>query len=81
MTIRSDFTVVSVQDTAIFIRDEDGYLSVTNDAEAVVDWILTAYSDDKTRRIIYRDTIGQWDELIHDGEKFVGFGPYSGPTP
>jgi hypothetical protein len=26
-------------------------------------------------RIIYRDTEGQWDELLHEGGKFHGFAP------
>jgi len=62
---------------AILIEDCNGPLSVTNDAEAVVeDLIASGYKD---YRIIYKDSMGQWDELLHDGKRFVDFGP--GYTP
>jgi len=46
--------------------------SVTNNAEEVVEFVLDYYST-TTKRIFYRDTMGNWDEMTHDGEKFVGF--------
>ena len=52
--------------------DESGRRSVTNDAERVVDQLYKLYGD---RRIIYRDSMGNWDELIHDHGRFVRFAP------
>jgi hypothetical protein len=54
--------------------DNDVGMSVTNDAENVVADVLRQYPD---HRIIYRDTMGQWDELVHFNGKFTGFAPYS----
>lgn len=58
----------------VFIVDNDVGMSITNDAENVVIDVLAKYPD---HRIIYRDTDGRWDELLHWGGKFVGFKPYS----
>ena len=48
-------------------------MSVTNDAEAVVYELVNKYGN---KRIIYKDSDGNWDELLHDGDQFTGFGPY-----
>ena len=57
----------------IYIIDLDGPVSVTNDAEAVVEYLLVQFPN---TRIAYRDTMGNWDELDHDGRKFTGFKPF-----
>ena len=57
----------------VFIIDCDGPMSVTNDAEAVVKFINDMYPG---RRIIYCDTMGNWDELLHTNGTFNGFAPY-----
>ena len=46
--------------------------SITNDAEAVVELTLSQHGP---RRILYQDTEGNWDELKHDGKKFMDFAP------
>lgn len=63
----------------IFIRDLDlGKVSVTNDAEAVVREVNFAHPG---KRIVYQDSDGFWDELIHDDGNFIEFGTYNGPHP
>lgn len=57
---------------ALVLFDRDGRVSITNDAEAVVANVLSTHPD---KRILYRDTIGDWAELLHDGKKFIGFKP------
>lgn len=70
---KADFDVLGFTDFEVFIVDNDGELSVTNDAEAVVKYLNGKFSD---RRIFYRDTMGNWDELKHDNrKKFIGFSP------
>ena len=65
-------------DPVIFIEDLNGPMSVTNDAEAVVkDLINLGYGD---YHILYKDSMGQWDELLHNGFRFIGFGPGYEPT-
>jgi len=78
MNVRAVFHTLKVTDTKVFIVDEDGPMSVTNDAEAVVAY-LNAWHPGK--RIIYRDTAGFWDELKHTNGRFDGFGPYSEELP
>lgn len=63
----------------VFIIDcNEGQLSVTNDAEDVVKYVLRHYPN---KRIIYRDSEMQWDELTHEYGEFVGFRSYTGWTP
>ena len=57
----------------VFIVDNDIGMSITNDAENVVDDVLKKYPG---HIIIYRDTMGEWAELVHFDGKFTGFAPY-----
>lgn len=50
----------------------DGGRSVTSAAEAVVAW-LKAQGFLGLRQVLYEDTDGVWDELLHDGKAFVAF--------
>ena len=75
---RAIYRVVQVQMPAlerepfVWIVDEcaEGRLSVTNDAEAVCHELHARFPN---HRIIYRDTEGKWDELLHRSGVFVGF--------
>ena len=74
----SDWHIVKETADKIFIVDEDlGNMSVTNDAENVVRYLLKTQSN-VHKKIIYRDSLGDWSELKHDGTKFVDFGYYTG---
>jgi hypothetical protein len=67
--------VQSVSHGVVYIVDLAnvcGTTSVTNDAENVVSNIAREYGN---MRIFYRDTDGQWDELVHDNGKFIRFAP------
>ena len=71
-----DFTVVRVSASPpiVWITDDDNPCrrSITNDAETVCQILQRAYPG---HRIIYRDTMGSWDELAHDRGCFLGFRP------
>ena len=73
---RAHYDVVRVTPEIVWIRDraeDDGVISVTNDAENVVMELHNKYHG---ARIIYQDTMGAWDELKHDGRGiFTGFAP------
>lgn len=56
---RSSFTTTVQGEFAVLV-DLDGEVSITNDAEAVV---ALVFEKTRCKRIIYRDTQGQWDEL------------------
>lgn len=78
MKVRSDFEIVAnVPDKAIAIVDLNrGRMSITNDAEAVVDWLTGRQFLSPGKRLVYRDSDGRWDELKHDGAgRFLGFAP------
>jgi hypothetical protein len=69
--MRAHVIVLKVTDDFIYLADEnDGAMSITNDAEAVVMWANKLYPN---RRIIYRDTEGYWDELVHEDGVFKHF--------
>lgn len=71
----SDWHVVGsdAERRIVWIVDEDrGGCSVTNDAENVVVALQNRFPG---YRVIYRDSIGNWDELCHDAGRFTGFAP------
>lgn len=51
--------------------DEPGCKSVTNDANRIV---AELHKTHPHYRIIYKDSMGNWDELLHVGPLFKGFG-------
>lgn len=75
---RSTYEVVLIEDDRVFIVDLDEGKSITNDAENVWQEIQNNW---RGRRLIYRDTMGRWDEIVGTiDEKFrfvsVQFRPY-----
>jgi hypothetical protein len=74
-TLRCDFYIAQEGANFIAIVDRNGGgMSVTNDAEAVCSSLHRQGKLPKTRFLIYRDSDGRWDQLVHDGEgKFLGF--------
>lgn len=61
MNRHADYEIVRVENDRVFIIDLDlGNKSVTNDSEWVFDEIKNHFPN---KRLIYRDTLGQWDEL------------------
>lgn len=57
----------------VWITDENGPVSVTNDAEAIC--LVLGGRNDKPYRILYKDSTGRWDELIHERGVFKDFAP------
>jgi len=54
------------------VRDLNGPVSVTNDAEAVIIELSRTHPvSDLT--VIYEDTAGQWDQLLVRNGRFGGF--------
>ena len=68
------------------INNTNPSMSLTNDVENVVEYLakeghLSVYNDINCRRIVYRDTEGCWDEIVHENGKFVKFASYEGYHP
>ena len=74
------FSVAIVESAHIVIvdLDESGRKSVTNDVECVVR-VLHRSGLLGSRTLYYRDTLGDIDEILHDGRgDFLGFKPGNG---
>lgn len=70
---RANFsTRIDKANRRVLLRDLDGLVSITNDAETVVRYVLDEL-EDTSFRIYYRDTNGDWDELAHDKRRFTHF--------
>ena len=72
--LRSNYKMelIDLKDRLIKIIDLDGPRSVTNDAERVVAELNKRFPN---YRILYQDTMGNWDELLHIHGIFTGFAP------
>jgi len=71
--VSAKYRIVGASTAFIWIEDiGTDCRSVTNDAEAVVAALVADYGD---RRIIYKDSMGRWDELVHRGPVFTGYAP------
>ena len=74
--MNSQFSVEVVESdhagTILCLTDLNGARSVTNDAEEVTLFVVSRYGD---HPIIYRDSTGQWDQLLHQHGLFISFHP------
>ena len=59
-------------DIVFIVDNDDGGMSVTNAAELVCVQCVKFFGD---KRIVYCDTAGQWDELVHLHGCFLHFAP------
>ena len=72
---RSNYTIVSDKPDQMIIRDVGpwtNHATVTNDAENVVKDLAPQLG---SRRLLYIDSEGDMDELVHKDGRFVGFRP------
>lgn len=71
---RVNYRIISVTSEIVTIEDLgpwDQYMTVTNGAEFVISELTPLLG---TRRLLYVDSEGNMDELLHNGEgKFEGF--------
>jgi hypothetical protein len=73
--MRSTFEIVRVTDDTVFLIDlDEGRTSVTNDAENVFAYIQKIHPN---KHVVYRDSMGCWDEIIMD-RGVVTFAPHYG---
>jgi len=78
---KANFDVLeNIPGNPLVIRDIgpwDKHLSVTNDAEGVVELLVKSGLLDNNRRLFYYDTNNNLDELVIKNGKFAGFSPVS----
>lgn len=77
---RARYEIVEVAGDYIMIKDvgHGSGMSVTNDAERVVDDLAQRLG---SRKLLYIDSDGKTDELIVRDGRFAGFAPGPGRTP
>ena len=76
MSVRAAFAIVRDTDAYLLIRDEDlGGRSVTNDAEAVVAYLLKEGRIWPGKALFYFDSDGEPGELVFDKRGFRDFAP------
>lgn len=78
MSSKSEYQVLTKVDDCVFLIDLHGDKSVTNDAERVTKELFEKYGN---ARFIYKDSLGVWDELMHDYGEFSHFSIYTGFNP
>lgn len=79
--MRARYSIAKETAASLTIRDESrrfGTMTVTNDAEAVVEHLADQGLIDG-RRLFYYDSEDQLDELVHENGRFVRF--ERGPRP
>jgi hypothetical protein len=83
----ADYDIVRVEPDRVFIIDLDlGHKSITNDAEHIYFELQDQWP---SRRVIYRDSMGRWDEIksvtVRVGglefEDYIVFIPYKEHLP
>ena len=75
--MRANFTVVEITDKYILIQDNcsnaNPSMTITNDAEDVVEDLFEKNLIGPFSLIFYIDTDGRVDELLHEYRRFIGF--------
>lgn len=76
---RAQFELVMDTEHVVFIADANRTAapSVTNDAEAVTKYVYHQFP----KRIVYRDSTGEWSELVHERGEFIRFAKYDDWVP
>lgn len=69
---RADYDY-TVEDGLICIVDNDRGPSVTNDVHEVIGDLMRDGLDLAKLRVIYRDSMGIWDEIVVSNGQFAGF--------
>lgn len=79
MSLRASYTITHTDEHQVIIRDDGVGMSVTNDAENVVEDMIRNGTLQDGQRLYYRDTEGQVDQLEHKNGVFTGFS-FGGPS-
>lgn len=70
------YRIIQQEDDIVMLQDECeiyGGPSITNAAEQVIESLANSGDIGPGVRVLYQDTNGDIDELIHDGDKFLDF--------
>jgi hypothetical protein len=70
------YQIIRITDTLVLIRDLNQGASITNYPSETLNHLSQRHSI-KWKRIFYRDTIGRFDQIVHNNGIFVCFRPGS----
>ena len=75
--VRCSFSVVHATDdfSNLVIRDLNQSVSITNDVENLVAYLFSNGVIQNHTSLLYYDTEGSLDRILHQNGKFVGFAP------
>ncbi len=74
MSFHAEYFVIGLHQDFVGIADANqGGRNVTDDAERVVTELLATQQLLPHQRLLYRDALDCWDELVHDRRRFTGF--------
>ena len=79
---KANYEILVVNDDIVIIKDVgpwDQFMTITNDAEGVVEDLAQKGFLSRPRRLMYYDSENQCDEIVHKDGKFVGFKPGGSP--
>ncbi len=74
MPMKASYVILEDTWDRILIQDRGVGMSITNDAEAVVQDLINKGLIHAKKVILYQDTENNVDRLVHDGIKFIAFG-------
>ena len=81
MKISDVHFTLAVEDDVICLVDIGSGVSITNGAEVVITELSLWFGDDlASKRVIYRDTMGNWDGLAQRGGRFFRYIALGGVT-
>ena len=61
--MRCSFSVICVDKDKVYLQDLGGRVSITNDAEAVLEWFKQTHPG---HRLFYKDTYGELTEIVDE---------------
>lgn len=75
--VRANVIFVALVDNVVYLADaNDGSVSITNDAENVAE-----HYGKNGHRIVYKDTMGVVDEIVHENGIFIDWKSWKGWSP
>jgi hypothetical protein len=77
-SIRASYKVLGSHKNIVFLEDLDGRVTITNDAEAILERFQSL---DSKMRVVYKGTDDLWMEIVEQETwmgKGIGFEPWEG---
>ena len=77
---RARYTIQTIDNLIVILDANDGAKSVTNDADNIVQDLVRLGHNVDRKVIVYRDTMGNWDQITTNSARFATFYPLKRPS-